>query len=262
VNHEEGPLRTETGSTDRRHYSYEVYEDPSTALGFDIQKFGGPVGRMIKEYQEEIITLFLNDVAGSKILDLGAGTGRTAIPLSMRGAWVTAVDASFPMLQIVKEKSWLQGGSVRCTRGDAHQLPFRNREFDTVISLRMLMHVIDWKKTISEICRISRNNVLIDFPPAIGFAGLAPLVHPVRKLINRKYQSYRVYTIHSVVRELCLNGYRPAAVDRHLVLPFGLHRLLGSVNFTVKIESVLKRLGLTDILGAPVTIMAERMDRS
>ena len=41
---------------------------------------------------------------GCDILDLGAGTGRLAIPLSQSGFQVTAVDASVGMLDVLKRK--------------------------------------------------------------------------------------------------------------------------------------------------------------
>ena len=41
---------------------------------------------------------------GCDILDLGAGTGRLAIPLSQSGFQVTAVDASIGMLDVLKRK--------------------------------------------------------------------------------------------------------------------------------------------------------------
>ena len=41
---------------------------------------------------------------GSSILDVGAGTGRLAIPLSERGYSITAIDASNYMLDVLRSK--------------------------------------------------------------------------------------------------------------------------------------------------------------
>ena len=41
---------------------------------------------------------------GSSILDVGAGTGRLAIPLSDRGYSIVAIDASKPMLDVLRSK--------------------------------------------------------------------------------------------------------------------------------------------------------------
>jgi hypothetical protein len=120
------------------------------------------------------------------------------------------------------------------------------------------MHVADWKKTLSEICRTAAESVIIDFPPRAGFAGLAPWIHPILQALKSQYQPYRVFSIREIISEFHHNGFTPRYIDRHVVLPFGLHRLMGSVEFTRFTESLLHRLGLRDILGAPVTIFAER----
>ena len=53
-------------------------------------------------------------------------------------------------------------------------------------------------------------------------------------------------------------GFR--VVDRHrqFVLPIALHKRLGSVAATERIEGALARLGLRRLVGSPVTLVAER----
>lgn len=195
-----------------------------------------------------------------RVLDLGAGTGRTAMPMSERGASVVAADASIEMLHVAHEKARLQGHQVHCAIIDAHHLPFPDETFDLVMSFRMLMHVVDWNQTLSEICRVARQRVIIDFPPLSGFAGLAPFIHPIQKLFRRNHQSYRVFAIQNVCEALSNLGFKVTAIDRHIVLPFGLHRFIGSVKLTGLIEGFLKKAGATDLLGAPVTLIADRID--
>ncbi|MBN1551505.1 methyltransferase domain-containing protein, partial [bacterium] len=173
---------------------------------------------------------------------------------------VVAVDASFPMLKVLKEKSWLQGRSIDILRADAHELPFKDHAFHAVISLRMLMHVIDWHNALKEICRLAKQYVIVDFPPRSGFAGFSPATHYILKKIRRNHQPYRVFSIKEITKALNREGFALRAIDRHLVLPFGFHRLVGSVRFTKLVESKLARLGFTDIFGAPVTVLAERVD--
>ncbi len=244
---------------DKEHYSYRVYEDQATATEFDALRFGGAVGELFRKHQEDLLTTQCPDVTDWHVLDLGAGTGRTAIPLSRRGAHVIAADASMEMLNVAREKAWLQGHPVNCSIIDAHHLPFPDGMFDLVLSFRMLMHVVDWTQTLREICRVSRRRVIIDFPPVSGFAGLAPFIHPIQKLFRKNHQSYRVFTIRSVSEALSRFGFTVSAVDRHIVLPFGLHRFIGSVAFTTRFENFLKKTGVTDLSGAPVTIIADRI---
>jgi ubiquinone/menaquinone biosynthesis C-methylase UbiE len=253
-------LKSQKGKnqTSGNHYSIEVYKDAQIADEFDQEKFGSPVGKLFKKYQEELILRFLPDIKTNTVLDLGAGTGRISLPLSQNGARVTAADASFPMLTVTSEKARLQGEAVACLGSDAHHLPFSDRAFHAVISLRMMMHVSDWSQVLTEVCRVADRYVIVDFPPRSGLAGLAPAVHPVLGMIRKNYQPYRVFTVRSVITQLNRLGFRAVQIDRHLVLPFGFHRFIGSPAITNGIEMVLKRIGLTDLFGAPVTVLAER----
>ncbi len=240
------------------HYSYQVYRRPEVAGSFDKARFGGEIGAYFHEHQLRIIRENIPIKPGTRILDLGAGTGRTAIPLRRLGAEVTAADYSWPMLQVARQKSTLQGDKIGFLRVDAHHLPFPDNHFDAVLSFRMLMHVKNWKTTLAEICRVASKRIVVDFPPLCGFAGLAPVVHPFIRHFNKNHQPYRIFTLRSVRRELEENNFEVAFLDRHLVLPFGLHRFIGSVTATRKIEGLLAGIGLKDFFGAPVTIVAER----
>ncbi|MBN1296075.1 methyltransferase domain-containing protein [bacterium] len=245
---------------DAGHYSYTVYETDAATRGFDSARFNGTVGRFFQQHQERFILDHLGDVTGMRILDLGAGTGRLSLPMARHGARVTAADASDKMLAILREKAWLQGLPVTASRIDAHALPFPDTAFEAAVSLRMIMHVVDWHRVIAELCRVAKTHVIVDFPPRSGFAGLAPMIHPMIRPFNPHHQPYRVFRIDDIGKELAANGFVIASVDRHVVLPFGLHRSMNSIAFTRKIESVLDRIGLRRVMGAPVTVCAQRKD--
>lgn len=244
---------------DVSHYSYALYEKDEVTHGFDKARFSGDVGRFFRSHQENLIHTHLPDPGGCKILDLGAGTGRTTIPLCHKGADVVAADASMKMLGIIREKAFLQGTGVSLSRIDAHHLPFADLSFDVAMSFRMIMHVTDWKQAMAELCRVARHSVIVDFPPRIGFAGLAPLVHPLIRPFNPNHQSYRVFMLKEVVNELAKHDFTVTTIDKHVVLPFGLHRAMNSLKITQLIEGALAKIGLRDLFGAPVTLIAERL---
>src|SRR5919202_2128530 len=58
--------------------------------------------------------------AGTRLLDAGCGAGLLALLASLRGAQVTALDASAPLLTIARER--LPAADVR--EGDLEALPF------------------------------------------------------------------------------------------------------------------------------------------
>ncbi len=248
----------DTNKTDRTHYSYTAYQTDSITRNFDAMRFGGSFGRYIAEHQLSFVLKHIDNPSGSRILDLGAGTGRTALPLSRLGASVLAADASEKMLSIIQEKSFLQGIPLELAQIDAHTLPFPDRSFDTVITFRLIMHVVNWRQTLSEICRVSRNTVILDFPPKCGLAGFAPIVHHLVRPFRKNHQSYRVFNISDITSALYAEDYVVTAMDKHLVLPFGLHRFVNSSGFTAVSESVLAKAGFRDLFGAPVTVIARR----
>ncbi|MGB3977196.1 MAG: methyltransferase domain-containing protein [bacterium] len=243
---------------DKKHYSYTAYEEDSVTQQFDTARFSGFFGEYIAEHQENFLLQQIGSPAGLRILDIGAGTGRISLPLSRMDAQVHAADASLKMLQILQQKAFLQGVCIPLSRIDAHALPFTDQSFDVVMSFRLIMHVVDWKRVVAEICRVSRDYVILDFPPLSGFAGLAPLIHPFIRLVREHHQSYRVFRIGEVVSALHSENFETTAIDKHLVLPFGLHRFLNSPGFTRLTESFLQKIGFRDMFGAPVTLVARR----
>jgi len=149
------------------HYSYSVYADRRTAEEFERKRFGGPIGCYIRRRQEEQLAEWLGDPAGLSILDVGAGTGRTAIPLAGAGASVSACDASDTMLDVARRKARTEGVEVDFKHCDAMELPFDDMSFDAVISFRLLLHVVDWRRALAEICRCAGDKLIIDFRSSI-----------------------------------------------------------------------------------------------
>ncbi len=240
------------------HYSYSVYADPAVAEAFDALRFSGPIGRMIAETQERVIASFLAPVAGTTILDVGTGTGRAAIALAARGATVMGVDASAEMLAVAERRARDARVAVTFTRGDAHGLQFADGSFDAVICLRVLMHTPDWRQSLGELCRIARARVVFDYPALVSAAAIEALARRVAQQFGSRVEAYRVFSDRAVDAALAARGFR--IVDRHrqFVLPIALHKRIGSAGVTTRTESAFARVGVTRLLGSPVTIVAER----
>jgi SAM-dependent methyltransferase len=238
------------------HYSYRIYADPETARTFDQGRFGGPVGELIKLTQERAVFSGLPDISGWKVVDVGAGTGRFTIPFLERGAKVIACDASEHMLKILQSKT--SSAELQTRIIDAHELPFENKSFDCAISFRILMHLPDWKKALAELCRVSKDWLLFDFPPRRGFLTFAPLVHLLKKPFSKKLQAYQVIAVCEVREQLGNHGFEIQSVDHGFFLPITAHRIVGSSGFTRGSEKLFSTIHLTRHFGSPVTIFARR----
>jgi ubiquinone/menaquinone biosynthesis C-methylase UbiE len=231
-----------------------MYADPAMAEQFDAMRFGGPIGRMIAADQERVIASFLDPLPGRTVLDVGTGTGRAVIALAKRGAIVTGVDASAEMLAMARRRAADAGVSAVFAEGDAHRLA----SFDAVICLRVLMHTPDWRQSLGELCRVSRDRVVFDYPALASAALLQSVGRRVAQSLGARVEAYRVFTDRSVRQALAANGFRIRHVHRQFVLPIAFHKRVNSERATRTIESTLGRVGLNYAFGSPVTLLAER----
>jgi ubiquinone/menaquinone biosynthesis C-methylase UbiE len=241
-----------------RHYSYEHYANRRVAEGFDALRFGGAVGRYLLETQERLLLDALTPVLGVSVLDVGTGTGRAAIGLAQAGAIVTGLDASAEMLEVAEARATEAGVHVTFGVADAHHLPMADRSVDAAVSLRVLMHAIDWRRCVRELCRVSRRRVIIDFPALGSAAALESAARRLAKALGRRVEAYRVIAERDMHATFAAEGFRVVDVRRQFVLPINLHKRLGSLDRTLSIERRLAAVGALRVLGSPVTMVAER----
>ncbi len=101
-------------------------------------------------------------VPGSRLLELGVGTGRIALPVAAAGCEVVGIDLSAQMLDALARQLGQQSRvRVALVRGDITALPFRARAFDGVMATHVLHLVPDWQAVLDEIARVLRPGGLI-----------------------------------------------------------------------------------------------------
>lgn len=76
----------------------------------------------------------LNLKPGDRLLDVGCGPGRHAVPLAEAGLSITGVDVSRRFLDIAAERARAVGVSAAFFEVDARRMPF-DAEFDAVVSI-------------------------------------------------------------------------------------------------------------------------------
>ena len=92
--------------------------------------------------------------AGSRLLEIGVGTGRFSVPLCKKGIDVTGIDLSTGMLTLCRQK-----GHGKIIKGNACQMPFRDAEFDNAFMTHVLHLVEDWPCLLKEACRVTKGNL-------------------------------------------------------------------------------------------------------
>src|SRR5215471_20167017 len=96
--------------------------------------------------------------AGSRVLDVGAGTGDSTLVAAQRvgpTGHVLATDISASMLEIAAESAGHAGLTNLSTRvADAEHLDLMSDSFDAAISRNCLMLVSDYRRALAEIRRV------------------------------------------------------------------------------------------------------------
>jgi len=125
-----------------------------------------PEGRLRLDIAFANLLEFLPRVKGSlRALDLGCGTGATAVRLAQLGLHVTLLDSSPAMLDIATRAARQAGvtDKLAVTHGDVAQVAdlFHTKLFDVILCHNILEYVDDPKAVLRSVVRVLRN------PPAI-----------------------------------------------------------------------------------------------
>jgi SAM-dependent methyltransferase len=95
--------------------------------------------------------------AGQKVLDVGCGVGTDAFDLDERVSptgHITGVDFSESLIAEAVRRAASRNLCVTFETGDAQALRFPDETFDAVRTERLLMHVPDPEKAVSEMARV------------------------------------------------------------------------------------------------------------
>lgn len=115
--------------------------------------------------------LYCTDVKHTRILEVGAGTGRDNVELSTLGAEVYALDFTAEALTLTQQLSDQQGSTVRLVCADTLRLPFASGSFDLLFSQGLLEHFSDPYAVVQEQARVIRPGgyLLVDVPQKYSF---------------------------------------------------------------------------------------------
>jgi 2-polyprenyl-3-methyl-5-hydroxy-6-metoxy-1,4-benzoquinol methylase len=107
----------------------------------------------------------LGDVAGKRILDVGCGSGVYAIHFAKRGAEVTGIDFSAPMLALAEKNAAREGCRIRFMRGD-----FLEQRLDETFDYALFIGVFDYIEPAARIAylkkaaALTRGKIVATFP--------------------------------------------------------------------------------------------------
>jgi SAM-dependent methyltransferase len=100
---------------------------------------------------------------GTRLLDVGAGTGNLALEAARRGAEVVATDLTPALLEIGKERTRSEGLPVEWQQADAEDLPFDDASFHVVTSTFGAMFAPRASVAAGEMLRVARPGGVVGF---------------------------------------------------------------------------------------------------
>src|SRR4028118_2035049 len=93
--------------------------------------------------------------AGSKVLEIGVGTGRIALPLTRQHRYrYTGIDLSRNMMDVLRAK--VSSEQISLVQGDVARLPFLAGTFDAVVAVHIFHLISGWQQAMDEVARVLR----------------------------------------------------------------------------------------------------------
>lgn len=157
--------------------SYEAHRRPNDPHGYHA---------LVDDLEIELTERY---AAGKDVLECGCGTGLVLERLARFAKSARGIDLSPGML----ERAEARGLDV--CQGSVTSLPFADASFDVTCSFKVLAHVPEIGKALSEMARVTRPGgvVLAEFYNPMSFRGLAKKLGPAGKISESTRES-AVYT--------------------------------------------------------------------
>ena len=220
-------------------------------------RFSGAIGEWFLSVQQEATLRMLAPHPNAHILDVGGGHGQL-MPALIREGYNVTVLGSAPSCED-RIKPWVEAGRCSFVLGNILDLPYPDRTFDVVISYRLLPHVTEWRRFLSELARVARIAVLVDYPATRSVNSVAPLLFGWKKHVEgntRPFACFRESEPLAVFRSV---GYELADRYPEFSFPMVLHRVMRAPRISAGMEALARSSGLTRVLGSPVILKLIRL---
>jgi len=234
--------------------------DIETAGAAYAQRFSGPVGAYLLDVQAQTVQRLLSDAAikGGRVLDVGGGHAQLTRLLLALGfeVWVqgSAPSCVERLLPLMPEAE----GRLHFVASSLLELPFADGAFDLVIGIRLLAHVERWQALLSEMARVCRQALLVEYPPILSANILEPWLFALKRRLEGNTRRFRCYSRGQIAPVLRNLGLVEVTERKEFLVPMVVHRSLQRPGLSRRLETWGGYLRLTGLLGGPALLLASR----
>jgi 2-polyprenyl-3-methyl-5-hydroxy-6-metoxy-1,4-benzoquinol methylase len=230
--------------------------DVETSSDDYARRFSGSVGRFFLDVQARTTLELLRPFPGASVLDVGGGHGQLAAPLVEAGHPVTVLGSRAACGERVRPL--VARGLASFREGDLLNAPWPEGAFDVVVCFRLLPHVTRWPVLVSELARLARRAVIVDYPTRRSVNAVSGAFFGLKKGVEGDTRPFTVFRDAEIEQAFLAAGFAVTARRPQFVLPMALHRAAGLAVASRAIEGGLRATGLTRALGSPVILRLER----
>ncbi|ADK84077.1 Methyltransferase type 11 [Desulfarculus baarsii DSM 2075] len=139
-----------------------------------------PAGAQYLRASCALLDQILDFTPGWRVLDVGCGLGAHLEHLHERGMFCQGLEAGPVAAKLASQRL---GGRARIVKGDAHDLPFDDNEFDAVVLVNTLELTERRAQVLAEAARVAASRVCVisanPFDPSAQIARWLGRKHPV-----------------------------------------------------------------------------------
>lgn len=238
-----------SGSPSQKQHNFP---DEHSASEEYARRFSGAIGAWMLSIQSSILLKLVP--SKGKTLDVGGGHGQVAPLLLAEGHDVTVLGSSELAFYQLNQN----GEKIQRKLGPLLPIDAEDKEFSLVTSFRIVCHMERWQEFIGELCRVSSDAVIMDYPSKMSVNAISDLLFGFKKGIEKNTRDFLVFRDEEITNEFAKHGFAVERRERQFFFPMVLHRAMKNTKLSSTIEKIARVAALTGILGSPVILLARR----
>jgi len=234
-----------------------AYPDLHSSTNEYAARFSGGTGAWLIAAQSRALLSLIAPRNPTSIVDIGGGHAQCLMPLLEHGFNPHLYASSEQALGV--SSALVSSSKIHVLLGSLEKLDIQDRQYQCVLSVRILSHMQDWRRFIAELCRVSSQDVIIDYATYRSFNILGGALFQLKILVEGNTRHFLTFWDSQIDEEFSRHGFRRTRDVRLLFWLLGLHRALKSVQISSKLELFADLASLRSAFGSPVVARFERI---